>query len=243
MKILVTGSRGILGEQVVTRAMNLRHSVLSTNRDSLDVSNREQINAVVKFFKPNAIINCAGVLPGGETIDMIKTNSLGPNLLAATGVRLVHMSTDCVFSGRSSGFHRSNQTPDPDTAYGRTKLAGESQLPNVLNVRGSFIDRNGGLIRWLRQQQGEIDGWGAAFWNGMNSFQMADTLVNFADGTRTGVVHVASEGFTTKYDLLVRAAELLEVPVTVKLVLQPRIDRTLAPDISIGLLDNLWKSL
>ncbi|KKK65470.1 hypothetical protein LCGC14_2973800, partial [marine sediment metagenome] len=157
----------------------------------------------------------------------------GPHVLASTGVRLVHMSTDCVFSGKRKlqglPWLTPQDRPDPEDLYGRTKLAGEPE--SALVVRGSFIGREGGFLHWLTNATGQVDAWTRALWNGLPVNGMAFVLVHLAGQKRTGVVHVASEEALSKAAMINYFVEKLGLPIKgIRYVDTPRIDRRLQPD-------------
>jgi len=182
--------------------------------------------SMVANLNPAVIINCAGVRPGTRNdAEMAFVNGVLPHLLAQTGVRMVHMSTDCVYSGRSAP---SRDHPDPVDLYGRSKLAGESLAPHVLNVRGSFIGPRHGFLRWLLDAEGEVPGWENAWWNGTYVDTMAEALVALALTNLTGVLHVASTTSISKADMARYLVNALSLSVTVQGVTEPVIHRALA---------------
>jgi dTDP-4-dehydrorhamnose reductase len=186
----------------------------------------------------DAIINCAGVLPGRPYRETVLTNALGPHNLARFGIRLIHMSTDCVFSGRKyptqNGYGLdSGLTPDPTDLYGRTKLAGEPSGDHVLVVRGSFIGEGAGFLGWLLSAKGQVDAWERAHWNGTSVAIMAEQLVILAEGRRTGIAHVASPTEVTKAFMITYLQEQLDLPIEPVAVAEPAIWRVLWPDIEV----------
>ena len=229
MKLWVTGWGGMLGQRVFGAATRRHHEATITSHQVCAIEDPGQVMRAIEAIRPDAIINCSGAPPGSSPLEMVTANALGPHVLASTGVRLVHMSTDCVYSGRDSAGIR----PDPVDLYGRTKLVGESDAPHVLNVRGSFIGPEGGFLRWLLQAQGEVEAWTRAHWNGTSVAVMAETLVELAEGDRTGVVNVASASQTTKAWLVAFFQAHLELPITVRDVMEPRIYRVLLSDIEL----------
>lgn len=203
----------------------------------------------------DAIINCAGVLPGRGYYDTIMTNSIGPHNLATFGVRLVHMSTDCVFSGRKyktfGGFDGygldSSLLPDPVDLYGRSKLLGEPRGDHVVVVRGSFIGEGAGFLGWLLSASGQVQAWERAHWNGTSVAIMAEKLVELAEGSRAGIVHVASTTQVSKAFMVTYLAEKLRLLIEPVGVVEPAIWRVLLPDIEVlpveEMLDGLIEEL
>jgi len=233
MKIWVTGANGVLGSHVAKAVTARGHELLSTTHWECPIEDLGIVVRTAQVAGPDAIINCAGLLLDAFSIDMVKTNALGPHILACLalrGIRVVHMSTDCVFSGRRKVLHASDDSPDPDDLYGRTKLAGEVEAGHVLNVRGSFISKEAGFLRWLLHAEGEVEAWDNAEWTGTTADVMAAKLVELAGGSRVGVVHVASPQVTTKGWMVEMFVRELGLPVTVVHKEFPHMHRALKPD-------------
>ena len=236
MKIWVTGANGMLGRAVAQAVQKAGYEIVITGHGACAIEDAAQVYDVIGRQSPNVVINCAGKLPGSDPIDMISTNTLGPHVLASTGIQLVHMSTDCVFSGRR-GAHPSpwltpQDRPDPTDLYGRTKLAGEPE--SALVVRGSFIGREGGFLRWLINATGQVDAWQNALWNGLPVERMAHVLVSLAGQKRTGVVNVASDVAMSKAAMVNYFVDTLSLPIkAIRYVDEPIIDRRLEPDSDI----------
>ncbi|KKM76617.1 hypothetical protein LCGC14_1378390 [marine sediment metagenome] len=223
----------MLGQAVARAVQEAGHEIVFTAHGACAIEDAAQVFDVVGRQKPDVIINCAGKLPGSDPIDMISTNSLGPHVLASTGVRLVHMSTDCVFSGKRKfqplPWLTPQDRPDPMDIYGRTKLAGEPE--SALVVRGSFIGKDGGFLHWLMNATGQVDAWTRALWNGLTADGMANVLVYLASKKRTGVLHVASPNEMSKAAMVNYFVDALGLPVKgIRYVDEPRIDRRLEPD-------------
>ncbi len=233
MKLWITGSRGMLGSRVVKVAEATGHEVVATDHLTCPVDDLGCVVKTAKGEKPDAIINCAGKLPGAPATEMVLANALAPHLLAWTGIPMVHMSTDCVFSGQDPSPRCSNDRPDPTDLYGRTKLAGEVEASHVLNVRGSFIGPEGGFLKWLLAAKGDVEAWEYARWNGTTANILAANLVELVEGERTGVVHLSSSESVTKAWMVKMFASVLGLPVKVRLKQLPFIDRYLYPDISL----------
>lgn len=130
MRIVITGAAGMLGQDVTAR-LSADHEVRSLARTDVDITSPEAVAAAVA--EAEVVVNCAAytAVDDAETheAEAFAGNALGPGVLAracaATGARLVHLSTDYVFDGRASTPYAEDATPAPRSAYGRTKLAGE----------------------------------------------------------------------------------------------------------------------
>ncbi len=238
MKILILGGNGMLGHQFL-RAWQGRHDVrvtlhhqpsdyaadLFTSSNSyygIDVSSIQKLEEVMQSFRPDAVVNAIGVTKqradDSSLIPTIGINALFPHRLADLcgkyGARLVHMSTDCIFSGKI-GYYDEQAVSDAGDLYGRSKYLGEVNQPHVITLRKSTIglelDGAHGLIEWFLEQNGEIRGYRKAIYSGLISIELArvieDVLVNHT--TLSGIWNVASEPIN-KYDLLVRLAKRLD---------------------------------
>jgi dTDP-4-dehydrorhamnose reductase len=254
MKVWVTGMSGMLGHAVTKVAQELGHAVTATTHEECPIDEPLRVKEMLGEIKPNVVINCAGVTAGRKfaseelsasspIFNMVLSNALGPHVLAALcgkhSARLVHVSTDCVFSGepdmRNDGPHEVADLPDPREPYARTKLAGEPSEPHVLVVRTSFVGVSGGLCKWLiGQNGGQVDGWENYRWNGTTVDAFAQVLVQEATaGHLSGVQHAASNEQVSKFWLLRKMAEVLGLEVIVSPVDTPQINRILKPTIEL----------
>ena len=185
-----------------------------------------------------AVINCAGITKARatESIETIRVNSLAPHLLAQAcmkyNVRLIHISTDCVFSGHR-GNYAEEDTPDPVDLYGRSKLLGEVIDRLSLTVRTSFIGREvgtrHGLVEWLLTQTGRVQGYCRAFWSGLTAPALARVLLELTRHPDiNGLLHVAGET-VDKYTLLCLLKEAFDKnDVEIEMMEEPVIDRSLS---------------
>lgn len=179
--------------------------------DALDMSTiRQLLNRV----KPDVVVNCIGVIKQSSAINdaayTIRVNSLFPHLLAAEcgecAARLIHISTDCVFSGDRGNYGEADN-PDPSDFYGRTKLLGEISAPPALTLRTSVIGHELGktrsLVDWFLSQSGVVNGFAQATYSGLTTIEFARLLatVVLPRTDIVGLFHVASAPIS-KYDLL-----------------------------------------
>lgn len=261
MKVLITGAAGMLGREVRRACEERDFEVFGFGHDTLPIDHRERVAIWLDNINPAVVVNCAGCTPGStkSVAQMIRSNSLGPQILAEEtrqrSIRMIHVSTDCVFSGQyhhefSGGIHVDNHytlqdRPDPIDLYGRSKLAGEPlDFENVLTIRTSFVGLRSGLGKWLKEQAGKtIQGWSQAYWNGTSVQEIADALAMLVEDARFGVMHVSSQGSITKAELLEMMADLLGLDVTIERVSEPSIDRTLNTHFPIQRLDRALRRL
>lgn len=238
MKMLILGGDGMLGHQLL-ESWSDRHAVTVTVRQPLaayatfgrftagntvagvDALDIDAVSRVMDQVRPDALINCVGIVKqrsaAKDAIPSIRVNSLLPHQLLELchelGSRLVHMSTDCVFSGRAGGY-RETDTPDPVDLYGRSKLLGEvAEAPGVTlrtSIIGLELSRFTGLIEWFLAQRGIIRGFRRAIYTGFTTRELARVIerVLVERPQLHGVWQVASEPIN-KYDLLVALAARL----------------------------------
>jgi dTDP-4-dehydrorhamnose reductase len=204
MKIAVLGSTGMLGHKMVER-LQLRHSnVVGLSRDNgLDARDLPRTESMFRLIQPQVIINCVGTIKQrtSNAEEVFGVNALFPHFLqrvcTGMGVKLIHISTDCVFSGRR-GQYTESDTPDPIDHYGYTKAMGEVVFQDALTIRTSILGReksnHHGLLEWFLRQQGEIQGYENAIWTGVTTNWLADTVSVILDGglALSGLYNVAS---------------------------------------------------
>jgi dTDP-4-dehydrorhamnose reductase len=175
----------------------------------------DSVRVVVEELRPEVLVNCIGVVKqdaaGKDPVTSIAVNSLFPHRLAKlsqeSNARLVHVSTDCVFSGRA-GNYAETDVPDAEDLYGRTKLLGEVTGEGCLTIRTSMIGReltgSHGLLEWfLSQRGGRVRGFKRAIFSGFTTRALAEVIAKIiADHPELdGIYHVAAEPIS-KFDLL-----------------------------------------
>lgn len=231
MRILILGGDGMLGHQLLAH-LAPRHEVRVTLRRPLksyesfglfragnayagiDLRTTDSLRPVLAGFGPEAVINAAGIMKrrpdAEEPIPNLEINALLPHrlalLCAPIGVRLIHVSTDCVFSGRK-GNYTETDPPDEGDLHGRTKALGEVRAPNCVTLRTSFIGREltrkTALLEWFLAQTGSIRGFRKAIFSGFTTIEMGriiELLLTRFPGA-AGLYHVSSEPIS-KFDLL-----------------------------------------
>lgn len=204
MEILVLGHKGMLGREVVEAGRRCEHQMIYSG--GYDIVTSAGLVLANREIEPDAVINCAGIIPAkcGDNVGMLLVNAVGPHNVAKhfPGVHIVQVSTDCVFGGRDRGPHAVYKHPDPDSLYGRSKLAGELTGPYHTTVRTSFIGYDHGLLPWFLSQTGVVDGWYNAMWSGSTVYEVARKLVDIACNGPAGLVHLATKKAISKCDVL-----------------------------------------
>ena len=219
VNILIFGAGGTLA-RAINRMADSDHIITITHAE-VDISDLGQVRNSLMRLTPDVVINAAGYLPErcvAEPLAAVLANTLGPHVLAvvcnALGIRLVHVSTDCVFGGRNLNPRPRtvDAGPSPTTFYGRLKLAGEPETAgrNIAVVRTSFVDPEAGLWKWLEEEQSNaplVAGWAHAWWSGSTSDEVADGLLAIARSDFTGIAHLATAKPINKAVLLRRLSE------------------------------------
>jgi dTDP-4-dehydrorhamnose reductase len=233
VKILVLGASGMLGHIVVAYFSERGHSVISTSMDINSPNHYDAykniygIEPIIKRRKPEVIINCIGILNQvAEDNHALASllNSFLPNYLdqlsATYNYKLVHVTTDCVFSGKR-GDYTKNDFPDADTYYGLSKALGEVNSDHTLTLRTSIVgpDQNPkgiGLFQWFTKQSGEIKGYSKVIWTGVTTLQLAKCIEKGLDSHLTGLHHAVNGNKIPKHDLLKLFAKYFNCNIKIK---------------------------
>lgn len=195
----------------------------------IDVVHTEELVGVLADFHPQAVINAVGIVKqqsaAKESIPSIDINALFPHRLAvlckAVGARLIHMSTDCVFSGRKGNYLESDQS-DAEDLYGKSKYLGEVHEAHCVTLRTSIIGteltRKKSLVEWFLAQNGSVKGYRKAIFSGFTTIEMSriieSMLVQYPHVS--GLYHVSSAPIS-KFELLAKIKEKLGLPVQIVL--------------------------
>ncbi len=229
--ILVVGATGLLGNAfagLFARSPGFRTvgavRSLSTARPlahldvqligGLDAENPDSLARIMAAANPDVVVNCVGLIKQAgdakSVMAAVPINTLLPHRLAElcriAGARLVHVSTDCVFSG-AKGNYREDDASDADDVYGRSKLLGELHDPPAITLRTSIIghELRGGasLLEWFLAQEGSVRGFTRAIFSGVPAVHLARIVRDhlLPEPALHGLYHVSAEPIA-KYDLL-----------------------------------------
>ena len=180
----------------------------------VDVENHDSLLRAFAAIRPDVAVNCVGLVKqladANDPLQAIPINTLLPHRLAAlcqaTGARLVHVSTDCVFSG-SKGNYLETDFPDADDLYGRSKLLGEVNYSHAITLRTSIIGHEltgeRSLVGWFLAQQKSARGFTKAVFSGLPTVELARVVrdVVLPRPELCGLYHVAASPIN-KFDLL-----------------------------------------
>lgn len=221
IKALVLGSAGMAGH-VIAEYLSEKpeYTIIRSARKSitpdtiiLDVTDFFSLEYTLRERKPDVVINCVGLLIQASQDHIEKAilvNSYLPQFLSRLGkkldFKLIHISTDCVFSGKR-GSYSENDFCDGDTVYARTKVLGELINDTDLTLRTSIIGpelkSNGtGLFHWFLMQKGKIEGYSSVYWSGISSFELAKVIDKCIKHEMTGLINVTMKHKISKMELL-----------------------------------------
>lgn len=221
MKIFVLGCNGMAGHMISLYFKEKGHEVLGFDRtksslvDSIagDARDTMRLKEIIERGKFDSIINCIGILNQfAEENKALATflNSYLPHFLAEvtekTDTQVIHMSTDCVFSGEKGSYTEADY-PDGKTFYDRSKALGELEDEKNITLRNSIVGpdinpKGIGLLNWFMQQDGEINGYTKAMWTGQTTLQLAKTMEIAAKEKVSGLYNTVPSCSISKYDLL-----------------------------------------
>lgn len=207
-----------------------------------DVESNDSLIKAFATVQPDVIINCVGLVKqladANDPLQAVPINTLLPHRLAAlcqaTGARLVHISTDCVFSGRK-GNYLETDFPDAYDLYGRSKLLGEVDYPHAITLRTSIIGHelsgNRSLVNWFLSQQGSVKGFTRAIFSGLPTVELSTVVRDIVLPRKDlcGLYHVSAKPIN-KFALLQMIAKVYGKNIEINPSEELVIDRSLNSD-------------
>lgn len=247
-KILLFGATGMAGHMAYYYLQGTGHyeltdvvfrTPLTDSSIVVDVTDRRAVAEVVHTVRPDIILNCVGVLIRGSKEhpdNAIYINAYFPHQLKAladeVGAKLVHISTDCVFSGRKGNYSETDFR-DADDTYGRSKAMGEVINDKDLTLRTSIIGPelkvNGeGLFHWFMHQTGSVNGFKTAIWGGVTTLELAKAIDYAIQTECTGLIQLSNGEGISKYDLLCLFREIWQRDIEILPVDANGVDKSIA---------------
>lgn len=248
MKILILGISGMLGHKAFEiLSLNDKYEVYGTLRSENDIKKYfseskncrnifSEIDAldlnsvfdIIDSLRPDLVINCIGIIKqlkeSHNALLSIEINSLFPHKLAdhikGSKIRLIHISTDCVFSGDKGNYIETDYS-DAKDLYGKTKFLGELiNYNNCITIRTSIIgpelQTKVSLLEWFLSQKGTVNGYVNAIYSGLTTIELIKIIVDhiIPNLNKHGLYNVSSEPIS-KHDLLVKIAIQFKLNVKV----------------------------
>lgn len=221
MKFLILGATGMAGHMVAIYLSELGHDVTAFSRHPFgycrningDAMDRNVMTKMLCTGDYDIVVNCIGVLNSSCDEDPARAvylNSYLPHLIAKVlsckKTKVIHMSTDCVFSGKS-GHYAENSFRDGESFYDRTKALGELEDAKNLTFRNSIIGpdmKNDGigLFNWFMKQDQEVFGYKKAIWTGVTTLTLAKAIEIAAVENLTGIYNLVNNQKINKFELL-----------------------------------------
>ncbi|MCI9361691.1 MAG: SDR family oxidoreductase [Hungatella sp.] len=221
MKFLILGCNGMVGHMIALYLKEQGYEVDGFARKEFpfiktitgDARNTKLLSEIIKKGNYRAVVNGIGILNKFAEQDheaAVYLNSYFPQYLEKltkeTATQIIHISTDCVFSG-SKGGYRESDFPDGELFYDRSKALGEIINSKDVTFRMSIIgpdtNKDGiGLINWFLQQREKVKGYKNALWTGQTTLQLAKTIENAAIQQVHGLYNMVPEKKISKYDML-----------------------------------------
>lgn len=260
IRVLVLGASGMLGNAVMRLfAQSQGYQTIGSVRSisglrslskelhanivtGVDVENSDSLTRLFATVHPDVVINCVGlvkqVAEADDALSAIPINALLPHRLArlceVADARMVHMSTDCVFSG-AKGMYTEVDVSDAKDLYGRSKYLGEVDYPHAITLRTSIIghelDGARSLVGWFLAQEGRVNGFSRAIFSGLPTVEIARLIRDHVipHPELHGVYHVSAEPIN-KLDLLTLVAQVygkvIEIMPDDQLVIDRSLDST-----------------
>ncbi|MGH7146380.1 MAG: dTDP-4-dehydrorhamnose reductase family protein [Nitrospiraceae bacterium] len=233
MRVLILGGSGMLGHRLWMELSKVHQTWITVRtsahiipdlpgvdrshiRENVEATNFDEVIRAFASIQPDVVINCIGLvkqLPlSNDPLTSLEINALLPHRISlisrASKIRMIHFSTDCVFSGKKDCPYAENDQSDAEDLYGRSKFLGEvSYGSHTLTLRTSIIGRElhkgYGLVEWFLSQTEHVKGYRKAIFSGFTTGMIAKILIEHVlpNPQLAGVYHLSSEP-TSKHDLL-----------------------------------------
>lgn len=221
MKLLILGASGMAGHVIALYFKEQGHEVTALTRrvfaytDNIiaDVTNLPLLTKTINQGDYDAVINCIGILNQNaedNKHEAVFLNSYLPHYLSYitrdSRTKIIHMSTDCVFSGKSGNYNENSQR-DGESFYDRSKALGELENDKDLTFRNSIIgpdiNPNGiGLFNWFMKQDGNISGYTKAIWTGVTTLTLAKAMEKALEEELSGLYNLVNNKTISKFELL-----------------------------------------
>ena len=233
MRILILGGSGMLGHRLWVELSKVHQAWITVRtsarvipdlpgvdrshiREDVEATNFDEVIRAMASIQPDVVINCIGLIKqlplSKDPLTSLEINALFPHRISlisrASKIRMIHFSTDCVFSGKKKSPYTESDQSDAEDLYGRSKFLGEvSYGSHTLTLRTSIIGRElhkgYGLVEWFLGQQQVVRGYQEALFSGFTTGAIAKILLDHVlpHPELSGVYHLSSYPIS-KHDLL-----------------------------------------
>ena len=252
MKIVIIGATGMLGHKM-TQVLSNNFEVHAVYRSSLDyftekniishknvdVKNFDSLSQLISNINPDFVLNCVGIIKqikdkeDHELINSYLPNFLSKNIPSKT--KLIHFSTDCVFSGKDGNYTEKSLT-DAKDSYGISKRKGEPKASNTLVIRTSIIGHEIGkkisLVSWFMNEKSEVKGFSNAIFSGFSTLKLSQIIneIILNDYFKPGLFHLATKPIN-KYELLCLINNQYELNKKIIIDTKFHCNRSLVPEL------------
>jgi dTDP-4-dehydrorhamnose reductase len=242
MKVFLFGANGMLGNYVQNYLTQNNIQVIPLTRKDFDLEELSVLS-LKKFLEEKAlgaddvIINCAGVIPQASKDHELskrnyyKINSILPIILSMLTTNMIHITTDCVFSGKTGGYHEYSNH-DEINDYGTSKSLGELCDGTIIrtSIIGEELINKRSLLEWVISNENRtINGYSNHFWNGVTCLQLAKIIHKIISENTywKGVRHIYSPTTVSKYELCKMISDIYELNIKVKEFDTEKVDKSL----------------
>lgn len=247
-KVLILGANGMAGHMIATylketnhyRIVTLCHKTKFEDESILcDVYDLPDFKRKLIQIEPDIIVNAIGILNDKSEIQPLNTyyiNTILPKWLEhyyrATTCKIIHLSTDCVFSGKR-GDYLDFDDKDEESTYGLSKNFGELDNEKDLTLRMSIIGpelkAGKGLFDWFMRQTKEVKGYSNVYWTGITTLELAHIIDLAIQKNAHGLYHVVPDSCISKYDLLLSIKQIFHKKISIKKDEKVHCNKTLIP--------------
>lgn len=233
MRVFIFGASGMLGSYLTKYLKNF-FDVVPITRKNIDLNgNFLLITSKYKFNSDDVIINAAGIIKqrNYSAQELIRVNSLFPHFLSTLNCNVIHITTDCVFSGKD-GSYDEDSLHDCLDDYGKSKSLGECKDLTIIrtSIIGEELHNKKSLVEWVKSNQNTtVNGYINHFWNGVTCLELSKYISTLIDSNNywKGVRHCFSPDTVSKYQLVSYIDQIYELNNTINPVMSEYCDRSL----------------
>lgn len=249
MKIFIFGSSGMLGSYLSTYLKNY-FEIVPITRKEIDLNNDFSfINDRYNFDKSDVIINASGIIKqrNYSPKELIQVNSLFPHFLSTINCNTIHITTDCVYSGKD-GFYDEDSLHDCLDDYGKSKSLGENENLTIIrtSIIGEEVYNKKSLLEWFKSNRNKtVNGYLNHFWNGITCLELSKIIKTIIENNYywKGVRHYHSPDTVNKYQLLSYINEIYELENIITPIKVDLCDRSLSTKFKCSISKSIYDQI